>query len=76
MSTIYLQRDTTISRLLSDLPGLIPLFMQKHMGCVGCCMAQFDTIEDAALAHGFQPECLLAELREYIAPLGDDRPKG
>lgn len=43
-------------------PGIAAVFVRRGMACVGCDMARFDTILDAARAYRQAPAELAAEL--------------
>ncbi len=62
--TLHLQ--LSVAELLSEHPECIPLFLGKHMACVGCQMAPFDTLADAARNYGLPDEDFLAEVRAVV----------
>ena len=45
--------DTNIMEALKINPNTAEILMQTGMGCVGCAMAQFETIEQGLKAHGY-----------------------
>lgn len=65
-SSDLIQPTTSISDLLRDYPQTIPVFFQRHMACVGCSMAAFETIESAANIYCIAPDALLDELLRAI----------
>ena len=56
----------SVSELLYRYPMCIPVFLGHRMACVGCSMAAFDTIADAANHYGLAVELLLEELRGVV----------
>ena len=44
--------ELTVTEVLSRWPETIPVFLKKHMLCVGCCMSAFDTLQEAACNYG------------------------
>ena len=58
-----IQLHTIMEWLMDRYPGVIPMLVRKRMACVGCCMAVFDSVEDAARYHGLDAAGLLADLR-------------
>ena len=54
--------DDLIEPTLERFPGLAAVFVRRGMACVGCDMAGFDTVEDAARAYHQHPLDLVAEL--------------
>ena len=45
-------KDTKIGELLDEKPETAQLLMEAGMGCVGCPMAQMESIKEGCLAHG------------------------
>jgi hybrid cluster-associated redox disulfide protein len=56
----------SVSDLLTELPQVIPVFIQHRMACVGCSMSSFETLGDAAKIYGIAPEVLLEEIFQVI----------
>lgn len=55
-------KDMTIAEALKLKPGIAPVLLGKGMHCLGCAIAQGETIEQAAEVHGLEVEQLLTEL--------------
>ncbi|MBE5895411.1 MAG: DUF1858 domain-containing protein [Lachnospiraceae bacterium] len=55
-------KDMTIGEALVANPNIVPVLMEAGMHCIGCPSAQGETIEEAALVHGFDVEELLAKI--------------
>lgn len=53
----------TMAELVEQWPTAAAVLARRGMGCVGCTMARFETIGEAAAAYGFDPEELLTEIR-------------
>lgn len=62
MTDPALRGDHTIEQTLERFPALAVVFVRRGMACVGCVMAPFDTLADAAHAYGTEPADLLGEL--------------
>jgi len=58
-------RDRTIEEILAQQPRAARVLLRRKMACIGCSMARFDTLREAARSYGI-PE---AELFEDIARL-------
>ncbi len=54
--------STTVEDLLTARPGARTVFLRHGMACVGCAMAPFDTLADAAKAYGLPLQTLLGEI--------------
>lgn len=55
--------QTTIAALLSVYPHTASIFLRRQMICVGCSMAAFDTLAEAAFNYGAALEPFLAEIK-------------
>jgi len=60
-------KDMIIGEVVCDHPELMGVFLEYGLHCVGCSIAQFDTIEAGARAHGIRPEYLLKDLNVRLA---------
>ena len=59
-------KDMIISDILRVDEGLIGVLMAAGMHCVGCPSAQAESLEEASLVHGLNPDAVTAELNEYL----------
>jgi hybrid cluster-associated redox disulfide protein len=57
--------DRTIEEILARWPAAAYILLRRKMACLGCSMARFDTLRDAARSYGI-PE---AELLDEVAQL-------
>lgn len=55
-----------MSDLMATWPQVIPVLLERHMACVGCDMARFETLSDAAKIYGQDLHSLLADLARVI----------
>lgn len=60
-------KDMTIGEAVSKHPETIPVFLRNGLHCVGCGIAQFENIEEGALAHGIKVDKLVKELNEAVS---------
>lgn len=65
---------TTVHEVLRRTPRAAEVFHRRRMACVGCTMAPFDTVADAARAYGIDPVELGADL--HLAVDGDGADNG
>ena len=56
----------TMAELIAGWPAVVPLLARRGMNCVGCTMARFETVAEAATAYGFDANELLTEIRRSI----------
>lgn len=58
--------ELTIEAVLTRWPETAAVFHKHRMACVGCTVAPFYTVVDAASVYGMAPETFAAELVEAI----------
>lgn len=47
-------KDMTIGEVVSKYPQTMPIFFSHGLPCVGCHVAQWESVEEGALAHGIK----------------------
>lgn len=63
-------KDTTIGEALQIDAGIIPILMGIGMHCVGCTSSAGETLEEAAMVHGIDPDMLIEEIQNYLQSIG------
>jgi len=63
-------RGMIITDVLERWPATADVFHDHAMACVGCAVAPFYTIEDAAIVYGRSPEQFTADLLRAIETTG------
>jgi hybrid cluster-associated redox disulfide protein len=58
--------EMPILELLSCWPQTIPVFQKHKMACVGCSMANFETISSAADIYQLHLKSFIVELNEAV----------
>ena len=69
MATV--KKDMLISDIIAIDRGLVPILMSRGMNCVGCPSARRETIEQAAVTHGADPDELVEEMNVYLQTAGN-----
>ncbi len=64
-------KDTKISELIQEKPEAVGTLFEAGLGCVGCPMAQMETIEQGCKAHGMSDK----EVEKLVEEL-NKKPKG
>ena len=64
---VEIQKNTIIGDILDIAPETAPIFMAIGMHCLGCPASRGETVEEACMVHGVDPDELLAELNKKIA---------
>jgi hybrid cluster-associated redox disulfide protein len=65
MST-KITRDTMISDILEFAPETAPLFREIGMHCLGCAMSSDETVAEACMVHGVDPDAFVKKANELI----------
>jgi hybrid cluster-associated redox disulfide protein len=60
---------SSVASIMDQWPETVPIFLRYNMACVGCGMAKFESLEDAAWIYGIAPEEIL---REVLFATGSD----
>ena len=64
MPETKITKDMTIAETLKLKPKIAAILMSKGMHCLGCVIAQGETLEQAAEVHGLNVSELIAELNK------------
>jgi len=59
-------KDMIIAEVLELDVGTAPIFFANGMHCLGCPSAMGESIEDACLVHGMDPDKLVGELNVHF----------
>lgn len=57
-----ISKEMTIGDVVMEYPEAVEVLMSFGMGCVGCPASQMETLEEAAMVHGFDIKELLSAL--------------
>ena len=60
-------KSTMIGELLQINENIAPLLLNIGMHCLGCPYSQMESIEEAAMVHGIQPDDLVAQINDFLA---------
>lgn len=76
LETVYLgvyymaekiNKDINIRELVQKYPNSVRVFSAYGIGCIGCALANFETLEQGLNAHGINTEEFLKDLNDLIA---------
>ena len=59
-------KDNVIGEVITAHPELIETFFQNGMMCIGCPASQMESIEEAAMVHGFDPNEFVKEVNLFV----------
>ena len=57
-------KESIIGDVLDKFPATAPLFLQMGMHCLGCPASRGESIEEACMVHGADPDALVAALNK------------
>lgn len=60
-------KDTMIGELLRMDQKVAPILLEIGMHCLGCPSSQMETIEQAAMVHGVDPQALVDRINGALA---------
>jgi hybrid cluster-associated redox disulfide protein len=59
-------KETNLKELITKYPDSARVFATYGIGCLGCSMASYETIEQGITAHGINVDDFLKDLNAYI----------
>jgi hybrid cluster-associated redox disulfide protein len=59
-------KDMFIGDVLKLDKGVEEILMNAGMHCLGCPSSQMESVEDAAMVHGFNVDVLIDKLNNYL----------
>lgn len=62
-----ISKKMTIGQLLAAYPEIAPILMRMGMHCLGCPSAQGESLEEAAMVHGMDPNVIEAQINDFLA---------
>ncbi|MCU6761842.1 hybrid cluster protein-associated redox disulfide domain [uncultured Roseburia sp.] len=60
-------KATMIGELLRIDQNVAPILLEIGMHCLGCPSSQMETIEEAAMVHGIDPDGLVKRINDFLA---------
>ena len=61
-----INKKMSFAEIMQKHPELAETLFLKGMHCMGCPMAQQETLEQGAMAHGLNPDNIVKELNEKL----------
>ncbi len=59
-------KDMNLKDLLNSFPQSARVFAAYGIGCLGCSMANFETIEQGITAHGINIDEFMKDLNDFV----------
>lgn len=61
---VVITKDMVISEVIQKKPRSLQVLMSIGLGCIGCPSSLMETVEQAAMVHGLDPDMLIEKLNE------------
>jgi hybrid cluster-associated redox disulfide protein len=59
-------KKMSFREIIEEHPESIEILLQSGMHCFGCPMAQMETLEEGAMAHGLNPDEIVMKINKEI----------
>ncbi len=59
-------REMPIGEVVQQYPQTVEVFLRHGLMCFGCAIAQFENVEQGAMAHGIDVEALMEDLNTAV----------
>ena len=63
---MIITKETIIGDILDMDKSTAPFFLEMGMHCLGCPASRGESIEEACMVHGVDPDELVAKLNEHL----------
>ncbi len=60
-------KDMRIIDIINVDYDIVPILLNEGMHCIGCPSAQGESLEEAAIVHGLDPDAITAKINEFLA---------
>ena len=60
-------KDMTIIQVLQMDTGVVPIFLNAGLHCIGCPGAQRESLQDAGIVHGINVDELVDNINNFLA---------
>lgn len=61
-----INKDMTIGDILDAERDTAPFFLEMCMHCLGCPASRGETVEQACMVHGVDPDVLVENINEFL----------
>ncbi len=70
-----IQKTVLVAELVEKHPELVEPLMMMGMHCISCFASQMETLEEAAMVHGLNPDEVVADLNDFLADMQEQASK-
>lgn len=69
---MLITKDMSLADIVNQWPETVAVFRQYGMGCLGCAIANFETLEQGVMAHQIDLDDILCDLNMAATGSGQD----
>lgn len=62
-----ISKDMRIIDIINVDYDIVPILLNEGMHCIGCPSAQGESLEEAAIVHGLDPDAITDKINEFLA---------
>ena len=73
MGKKVISTDLMVADIMNEWPATVQVFLKHRMGCIGCYLSPFDSLEDALMVHDIPVEPFVDELNQVIEGSGSGK---
>ena len=63
----FINKTTLIDELIKTYPASVPVLLNAGMHCLGCPASRMESLEEACMVHGLDPDGVVKQVNEAIA---------
>ena len=63
---MVITKDMPIGQVVQNYPKTVDVFLRHGLMCFGCAIAQFENVEQGAVAHGIDVGVLVKDLNTVV----------
>jgi hybrid cluster-associated redox disulfide protein len=64
-------KDMPIGQVVQKYPKTVEVFLRHGLMCFGCAIAQYENVEQGAIAHGIDAEALIKDLNAVVPEVAE-----
>ena len=61
-----IKKDVLVSQLVAEHPELVEPMMTMGLHCISCYASQMETLEEASMVHGLNPDDVVEDLNDFL----------
>ncbi len=66
-----IKKEMLVSDIVMNHPELVEPLMTMGMHCISCYASQMETLEEASMVHGLNPDDVVEDLNDFLSAEND-----